>query len=164
MRIVAYRKTPKRTMAWTQLDFWTTPEGLAQIEEWSLAGASRRSLIIQIGITQEKFYSWCKKSPEFSAAVNRYMDLVTSRVEDALYKRAVGYETVEKTKELRYDEETGQERMMLTKAVKKEVAPDVSAAKFWLTNVAGEDWKEKQETRIEIDGPVILSGVDEVME
>lgn len=59
----------------------------------------------------------------------------TDAVENALFRRALGYETEEAT--LLPDEETGER---ITKIVRKQVAPSIQAAIAWLKAYRPEIW------------------------
>lgn len=61
-------------------------------------------------------------------------------VEQALLKRALGYRYSEETKELKKNPETGKMEMVVTKRVRKEMAPNTTAQFFWLKNRCPEQW------------------------
>lgn len=75
-------------------------------------------------------------------ALKKGKEVVDIQVENALLKRALGYEFVEVTKELA---ETG---LIVTKKVTKQQAPDTTAAIFWLKNRKPNEWRDKKETQI----------------
>ncbi|EJV07735.1 hypothetical protein HMPREF1334_02430, partial [Enterococcus faecalis ERV41] len=60
----------------------------------------------------------------------------------ALFKSATGYEYTEVTEELT---ENGME---ITKKVTKQVAPNPTAAIFWLKNRKPDEWRDRKETQI----------------
>ena len=65
--------------------------------------------------------------------------MVDRQVENALLKRALGYEYTEVTKE--YVPDVG--KMTVTKEVTKQVIPDTTAQIFWLKNRKPGDWRDK---------------------
>ena len=71
-------------------------------------------------------------------ALKKGKEVVDIQVENALLKRALGYEFVEVTKELA---ETG---LIVTKKVTKQQAPDTTAAIFWLKNRKPNEWRDKK--------------------
>ena len=79
-------------------------------------------------------------------------------MENALLKRALGYEYQEVTRERTViKDDKGQivtdihgfpcYKMVVVKTVKKEVAPDTTAQIFWLKNRKPEKWRDKQEVQ-----------------
>lgn len=77
---------------------------------------------------------------------------VDVEVENALLKRALGYEYDEITRERAFDPETGEARMVETKRVTKQVLPDTTAQIFWLKNRRPDLWRDKTELAHEIEG------------
>jgi len=71
---------------------WLTPEGLIKLEGWARDGLSDEQIAHNIGITKTTLYDWKKRYPDFSAALKRGKEVVDREVENALYKRAVGFE------------------------------------------------------------------------
>jgi len=68
------------------------------------------------------------------------------QAEDALLKRALGFEHKEIHSEDLVDKKTGEQLEMLKRrVVSKEVAPDVRALLFWLKNRCPKRWSEKQQ-------------------
>ena len=80
-------------------------------------------------------------------------------VENALFKRAVGYSYVETTTDFELID-TGmvdddgkpvmEKKIKSVRSVKKEMAPDVGAAAFWLKNRRPDRWREKREEQIQV--------------
>lgn len=118
---------------------WITKEGLIKIEGWARDGLTNKQISHNIGITEDTLYRWIDKYSELSESLKRGKEVVDREVENALLKRALGYEYVETTRE----GIDGQ--LSVTKEVTKQVAPDVTAQIFWLKNRKPEDWREKKE-------------------
>ena len=68
----------------------------------------------------------------------------------------MGYETVEEVEEPVEDKETGEVQMRVTKRVKKQVAPDVTAQIFWLKNRKPAEFRDKHDVEFKGELPVIL--------
>ena len=67
------------------------------------------------------------------------------KAEDALLRRALGFQQKEVYSEDLVDKKTGEQLEMLKRrVVSKEVAPDVRALLFWLKNRCPQRWSEKQ--------------------
>lgn len=82
---------------------------------------------------------WKKQFPLIFESLKRGKEVVDREVENALFKRAIGYE---------YDEICEEyEHGVLTKKkiTKKMVVPDTTAQIFWLKNRRPDAWRDKQE-------------------
>lgn len=121
---------------------WITEEGLLKIEGLARDGLTDEQIAENIGIRRETLYDWKKKYPNISNALKRGKEVIDRQVENALLKRALGYEYIETTKELT---DLG---LTVTKQVTKQVAPDTTAQIFWLKNRKPHDWRDKKETEV----------------
>ena len=79
---------------------------------------------------------------EIAHALDEADDLATTKVEAALYKRALGYTFQEVTEE---EKETPLGTTTTTRTVTKQQAPDTKAAIFWLKNRAPDRWGDRTE-------------------
>lgn len=118
---------------------WITREGLIKIEGWARDGLTNKQISQNIGISEETLYKWIVKYTELSESLKRGKEVIDREVENALLKRALGYEYIETTREGIVSQ------LKVTKEVIKQVAPDVTAQIFWLKNRKPEDWREKKE-------------------
>lgn len=133
-------------MAKGKYEYWLTPEGLLKLEGWARDGLTDEQIATNIGITAKTLYDWKKKYSNICEALKRGKDVVDRQVENALLKRALGYEYEEVKKKF----ECG---VMTERTVtKKEVIPDVTAQIFWLKNRKRETWADRQ--NIEISQPI----------
>lgn len=112
-----------------------------------------------MGISPSTFYAWQHDFPELSEAVKKGKAPVDTKVENALLKRALGYEYVETVTDFELIDtgtvdENGEPVMVRkiknVRSTSKEVAPDVGAAAFWLKNRRPDRWKEKREEQIKV--------------
>lgn len=131
---------------------------LTLIEGWARDGLTDEQIAEKIGIHISTLYDYKKKYPEFSESLKRGKEIVDYEVENALLKRALGYE---------YDEvtyENGEE----TKRVTKQVAPDTTAQIFWLKNRRPDKWRDKQviesNNTIEVKNPLEGLSTEELKE
>lgn len=124
---------------------WLTPEGLIKLEGWARDGLTNEQIAKNIGVNPDTLYTWIKKYPEISESLKRGKEVIDRQVENALLKRALGYQYKEVTQERIFREETGMFEMTATKVVTKEVQPDVTAQIFWLKNRKPVDWRDKQD-------------------
>ena len=133
-------------MAKGKYEYWLTPEGLLKLEGWARDGLTDEQIAGNAGINPATLYVWKQKYPEISETLKRGKEVVDRQVENALLKRALGYE-YEEVKE-KFEGNVMTERTV----TKKEVVPDVTAQIFWLKNRKREAWSERQ--NIEISQPI----------
>ena len=111
-----------------------------------------------MGISSSTYYTWLGKYPEISEAVKKGKAPVDTQVENALLKRALGYEYIETVTDYTLSEtekdENGNPKKIIknVRMTKKHVAPDVGAAAFWLKNRRPDRWREKREEQIQVTG------------
>ncbi|OES45244.1 hypothetical protein [Domibacillus iocasae] len=84
-------------MAKGKFEQWLTPEGLLQIEGWARDGLTDEQIAHNMGIKRQTLYDWKKKYPDISDALKRGKEIVDRQVENALLKRALGYQFEEET-------------------------------------------------------------------
>lgn len=118
---------------------------LELIECWARDGLTDKQIAKNLNISEDTFYEYKKKHSEFSEVLKKGKEVVDYEVENALLKRALGYEYEEKTYETQYDEGTGNPTEKLTKRITKQVAPDTTAQIFWLKNRKPDKWRDKQQ-------------------
>lgn len=120
---------------------WLEPEGLLKIEGWARDGLTDEQIANNIGISVSCLNNWKNKYVEILESLKRGKEVIDRQVENALLKRALGYEYAETTRE--YIPEL--DEMKTTKKVTKQVAPDTTAQIFWLKNRKPDKWRDKQE-------------------
>ena len=107
---------------------------LKLVECWARDGLTDEQISKNLGISKTTLYKYKDEHIELFELLKKGKEIVDYEVENALLKRALGYE---------YDEityECGEE----VKRVRKQVAPDTTAQIFWLKNRKPEQWREKQ--------------------
>ena len=124
---------------------WLEPEGLLKIEGWAKDGLTEEQIAEKIGISRSTLSSWKEKYSDILDSLKRGKEIIDRQVENALLKRALGYEYDETTKEAVKDPNTGEINMKTTKIVRKQVIPDTTAQIFWLKNRKPDKWRDKQE-------------------
>lgn len=98
------------------------------------------------GIEKRTWTDWKRKDKEFASLLKNGKEYADKNVEQSLYKRAMGYQYQEVTRER--NKITGE--MQVTKQVIKEVSPDVGACAFWLKNRQPDKWKERSSEPLEL--------------
>ena len=102
-----------------------------------------------MGISKATLYNYKREHLDILEALKRGKEVVDIEVENALLKRALGYQYKEvKTEE--YDTEDGPGKRVTTTV--KEVVQDTTAQIFWLKNRKPEVWRDKQ--NVELSGEI----------
>jgi DNA-binding XRE family transcriptional regulator len=113
---------------------------LAEIAEgYARRGLSDADIAKNIGISLETYYSYQKKYIEFFEAIKRGKRPANIIVENALFKRCIGFEFVEPSTET-YVDEKGKKHVK-KKTTTKYIIPDINAIRFWLINREPDLWK-----------------------
>ena len=129
---------------------WLEPDGLLLLEGWARDGLTDEQIAHNIGISRGTLYDWKKAYPDISNALKRGKDVVDIEVENALLKRALGYEYTEERVEI--SDKDGQKVIQTT----KHVAADTTAQIFWLKNRRPDKWRDKPMPAAEGDEVTII--------
>ncbi|MGW7932832.1 helix-turn-helix domain-containing protein [Staphylococcus xylosus] len=124
---------------------WITKEGLLKIEGWAKDGLTDEQIANNMGCNVSTLYRWKKEKHEICEALKKGKEVVDREVENALLKRATGYEYVESTKERVFNDKKGRYEMVEVKTVTKHVNPDTTAQIFWLKNRKPHEWRDKRD-------------------
>lgn len=143
---------------------------LLLIEAWARDGLIDEDIAKKLGVAYSTFRKYRDEYQALSAALKRGKEVADIEVENALFKRAVGYQYDEVTRESEkaIDPDTGQivTVMVETKRVTKEVQPETAAAIFWLKNRRPDKWRDKQEIghsgSVEVNNPLQGLTTDEL--
>ena len=89
---------------------WLGADGLLLVEAWARDGLTEEQIAHNMGITRETLRVWKNKFPAISSALKKGKEVVDIEVENALLKKAMGYNVeVKKTFKVRivdYDQDT----------------------------------------------------------
>jgi len=119
---------------------------LVEIEAWKRDGLTDEQIFKNLGISKDTFYKYKDKYTDFSDALKKGKEVADIEVENALFKRAIGYRYKEKIKEVK---EIDGKKTVFIKEVEKEMPGDIGAQIFWLKNRKSSKWKDKQDIDIE---------------
>lgn len=122
---------------------WLTADGLAQIEGWAREGLTDEQIAHNMGSAERTFTEWKARFPAIRAALKKGKAPVDLEVENALLKRARGYDYEETVTEIVQGAD-GTERKQVRKH-KRHMPPDVTAQIFWLKNRRPDRWRDKVE-------------------
>lgn len=105
-------------------------------------GATNEDLakLLGCGLTTVKKIK--KNYPEFARLVKDGKEVADNLVENALFKRATGYDYEETTTEVRLDK-NGTGQTTYVRKVKKHVPPETAAALAWLFNRRPQEWSNR---------------------
>lgn len=131
---------------------WLEPDGLLRLSAWARDGLTDEQIAHNCGITTSTLYAWKDRFSDISEALKKGKEVVDIQVENALLKRALGYQYVETRVKRSPD---GVE----TTETIKEVVPDVGAAFIWLKNRKPGTWRDKPTT----DNEEVLKRIDMVL-
>ena len=134
------------------------------IEGWAREGLSDMQIAEKLGISKTTFYKFKNEHSELSELLKKGKEVVDYEVENALLKRALGYEYEEKTYETKYNIETGKLEEVLTKRVTKQVSPDTTAQIYWLNNRKPKQWRNKQNIDLSNDGLSLADAIQKAYE
>ena len=149
-------------MAKGKYEEWLRPDNLLKIEGWARDGLTDEQIAKNIGIRTSTLYDWKNKHSEISESLKKTKDVADREVENALFKRALGYMVEEK--KITESDKDGKK----TERFWRHIPGDVTAQIFWLKNRKAKEWREHQEVEVNIDAlnraAEILGGIESVID
>lgn len=118
---------------------WLEQDNLLMIEGWARQGLTDEQIAKNMGISYSTFREWKKRYSALSAALKKGKAPVDFEVENALLKRAIGFE-YEETETI-IEEIDGKQKKRVKK-IKKVALPETSAIIFWLKNRKPKEWRK----------------------
>lgn len=115
-------------------------------------GATDQELADFFEVDVRTIYRWKHDHDDFCQALKAGKDVADERVERSLYQRAIGYEQ----DEVKIFMPGGAPEPVYA-PFRAKIAPDVTAAIFWLKNRRKDEWRDKQDHQISGDpeNPVV---------
>ena len=123
-------------------------ENLEAVEMWAKMGMSEKQIAGNLNISYSTFREYKKRYSALFDALCRGKEVADEAVENALYKRCLGYDAIEtkatKVSEVYYDDRNNkcQRENVTTTEVIRHIPADPAAQKFWLINRKKEMWKD----------------------
>lgn len=136
-------------------DEWLTEDALIRVQGWARDGLTDEQISHNMGIGYSTFKEWLNKFPALSAALKKGKAPVDIEVENALLKRALGYDYEEVITEIE-DLGEGRQKKHVRKITKHQPG-EVSAQIFWLKNRRPGRWRDKIEAVPETANDLLLS-------
>lgn len=143
---------------------WLTEDGLLSIESWASDGLTNTQIAKNMGITRTTLNVWENKYPDISHALKKGRTPVVREIENALIKKAKGFEYEETSVEI-WQDDSGNEKRKVNKH-KRYSPPDTSAAIFLLKNYKPDKYRNYNELtkkQIEAELEKTLAETDKLM-
>lgn len=119
------------------------------IHGWARDGLTNIQIANNVGVSERTFTEWVARFPAISSALKKGKAPVDIEVENALLKRALGYDYEETVTEI---EDTGNGKTKKhVRKITRHVAPDTTAQIFWLKNRRPDKWRDKHDAAVGVD-------------
>lgn len=128
------------------------PEFVEQAEKLCKLGATDIEIADFFGVNVVTIYRWKGENEEFCKAIKNGKEIADERVERSLFHRAVGYEQ----DEVKIFMPAGASKPVYAD-YRAKIAPDTTAAIFWLKNRRSDEWRDKVQQ--EISGSIKIEGI-----
>lgn len=125
---------------------WLEPEGLLLLEGWARDGLTDEQIAQNMGVSAATLYNWKRGHLEILEALKKGKEIVDIQVENALLKRALGYDYTEEKVEV--SDNVGRKVVQTV----KHVPGDTTAQIFWLKNRRPDKWRDKPAADENADG------------
>lgn len=119
------------------------PEFAEQARKLCLLGATDQEIADFFEVEVRTVYRWKGEFEEFCQALKAGKEEADTRVERSLYQQAIGYEQ----DEVKIFMPGGADKPVYA-PYRAKVAPNVTAAIFWLKNRRSQDWRDKTEQSV----------------
>ena len=127
--------------------YWLKEDNLLLLTGWARRGLSDGDIVQLMGITKSVYDRWYSKYEAIRAALDTGKEIVDFKVENALLKAALGYQTKEVRilTVMRHGKMVEQQK----EVTEKEVHPQIGAIRMWLLNRQSDWWKN--ENKLSVD-------------
>lgn len=133
------------------VDEWLEDDRLMLIEAWARDGCTESEIADRIGIYPSTLNGWKKRYKPICDALKSGKEIVDYKVENALLKAALGYQTKEIKVTVGKQIKNGQTFMITKETTVKDVAPNVTACAMWLNNRRPDKWRRNRDKSIELE-------------
>lgn len=133
---------------------WLTPEALLRLTAWARDGLTDEQIYHNMGIGKTTYYRWRVRDAAIRDALKKGKEVADIEVENALIKRALGYDCSETRK--RFLPDGGVIEDMVT----KHIPGDVTAMIYWLKNRRPDRWRDRQQP---VDQDETLEKLDQLL-
>jgi transposase-like protein len=112
------------------------PRFCKKAQEMAHGGATDREIAEKLGVHEVTLYRWQHEHPEFRSAIKLGKEAADKRVEQSLYRRAIGY-SHDATKIMQNN------GVPVIVPYVEHFPPDPTSMIFWLKNRKPKDWRDK---------------------
>lgn len=144
-------------MAKSKADEWLEKDKLTLLEGWARDGLTDEQIANNIGISRSTLFEWRKNHQDISNALKKGKEVVDIEVENALLKKALGYnvpvQKAFKVKEVIYQDGKRLKETERIEYAEEEIhiPADTTAQIFWLKNRRKTQWRDKVEYEANTD-------------
>lgn len=128
---------------------------LGLVEAYARHGLYNSEIAEKLNVPYSTFQKYIELHPELELALDKGREAAELHVENALLKSALGFTSLEITKERKVvgEDEDGKPiyKMVPTKKVYKQVPPNVQAIQYWLENRCGNRWARNPVSNLDED-------------
>lgn len=108
---------------------------------------ARRGLTVEeiakeIGVAKSTFCKWVNENQDLSDALNEGRSIADSKVEESLYRKALGFKVTER-KTIVSANKDGEQKPARIEVLERDVPPDTTACIFWLKNRMPSIWRDQ---------------------
>lgn len=127
--------------------YWLKEDNLLLLTGWARRGLSDDDIVQLMGVTKSMYNRWYSKYEAIRAALDTGKEIVDFKVENALLKAALGYQTreVRILTTIRHGKMVEQQK----EVTEREVQPQIGAIRMWLLNRQSDWWKN--ENKLSVD-------------
>ena len=132
-------------MAVLRPEDWLEPDMLMLLEGWAREGLFDKDIAKKMNVSEATLNNYKKKYPKVKEALRKGKELVDIEVENALFKKEIGYTITINEQKL--------DKNGCVHDLKREVhfPPDTTAQIFWLKNRKRNEWRDKVEVETNTD-------------
>lgn len=120
---------------------WLDKDKLTLLQGWRRDGLTYEQIANNMGINVSTLHLWCKNHAEILNAIKKGEEVFIYEVENALFKAAKGYETVET--EMTETVSANGETITTKRKRMRHIQPSVGAIIFILKNRRPDKWRDK---------------------
>lgn len=152
-----HRKVGDRVANVTKASEWLEPEKLLLLEAWARDGLVDAQIAKNMGVGEATLYNYKNKYPEIREALRKGKEVVDIEVENALFKKAIGYNIIVqkafKLKDIIYENGKKISETERIEYADEEIhiPADTTAQIFWLKNRKKAQWRDKVEYEANTD-------------
>lgn len=134
-----------------KIEEWLEQDKLILLEAWARDGLTEEQIANNMGICVKTLYNWKNNNLPLLQALKKGKEVVDIEVENALYKKALGYNVpvrkAFKLKEIIYDNGKKVKETEKIEYADEEIhiPADTTAQIFWLKNRKKKQWRDKIE-------------------